>query len=83
MGALDVRGPVGGVMRKPRLVTVCVLCRREDVGVVRDVGFDGTRWRMARHCVEYNVRRGRSAICPGSRIVVPDDVVFPNEEGSQ
>lgn len=64
----------------PKYVTFCYTCERPNVGVVPDVGLNvgRPRWRMARHCVDY--LDSRSGICSGSRVEVPDALVFLNEQ---
>lgn len=67
----------------PKHVTTCYTCEQHEVGVVEDVGLNvgSPRWRVARHRVKKLDRA--SPICAGSRVVVPDAIVFLNEEWLQ
>lgn len=65
-------------VRIPEHVTYCYTCERQNVGVVKDVNAQRERWRMARHRTVYGDKS--SVICVGSRVEVPNALVFLNEE---
>lgn len=71
------------VPRKPRLVTICTACGREDVGVVidwtdRDEAdhMKPDRYRIARHKVKYLSKDRSVPYCSNSRSPVKPEQVF-------
>jgi len=75
--------------RKPKLVTVCTSCQREDVGVMLDwTDRDGddnikeNRYRLARHKVKYLSKDRSVPFCSNSRNMVPSELVFEAKKGA-
>ena len=75
-----------GGKRPPLNVSPCSFCGR-DVGVMRSwndwqVSKANGEWKLSRHSTTAptGTQRARRPICLGSGLVVPDAVVFPNDD---
>lgn len=67
---------------KPKLITICPDCQREDVGVVIDWAHRDSnnkvlkRYRVARHKVKYLSASKDNPFCINGRSLVPDELIF-------